>query len=383
MAKPFVPSGGSSHASGGDTFWAFFPHFCAISSPWLNAGDVKLNILESSASQPIRHWCVSRRAARTGGAVASPEMPAASTGGAVVWVLPSCCLLRREHERLPEVEELGLAGADLVHLVHGRLKLWRYLLAFALPGLFLGGEVQDHGVRTVIVTHRDAADHVGTKFRPFVCVLGHQFPCPLRVGATALHDLHEASRVRVALQVESHIGAVLEGHAAVEQLLHLGPPFALLGAIAVAPGRLLGLETDNRDVPAVVSRSPGGPQPAVRTGPQLLHPPFGGRLHRLRIGHLAFDHLSEHVEPPSCALDYFYLSTLRPPHSGVNGTRPQPGKFLQQIRWRDTALEDSVVVQGPGAGNFCCDVNQVLGILLRCRSDVCSIDDRIPQLSSG
>src|SRR5215204_1214878 len=77
-------------------------------------------------------------------------------------------LLRREDDRLPEVEELGLTGADLVHLLHVGLQLWRYLLAFAFPGVRLGSEVHDHGVRTAIMSHGHASDHVGTKCGPLV-----------------------------------------------------------------------------------------------------------------------------------------------------------------------------------------------------------------------
>src|SRR5215210_3253322 len=101
------------------------------------------------------------------------------------------------------------------------------------------------------------------------------------------------------MQVEGHVVTVLEGRFAVEQLLSFRPPAALLGSIAVALGSLLGLETDHRDVPAVVSRTPCRAEPAVRAWRQVPHPPIGSRLHRLRVGYLALDHLSEHVEPLS------------------------------------------------------------------------------------
>src|SRR5215212_10030587 len=100
--------------------------------------------------------------------------------------------------------------------------------------------------------YRDAADHVGPEGGPLVGVLTHKLLGSFWVGAAALHDLDEAGLIWVAMQVESHIVAVLKGRPALEQLLGLRPPFALLRTIAIAAGRLLGLETDNRDESAVV-----------------------------------------------------------------------------------------------------------------------------------
>src|SRR5919108_6219187 len=80
---------------------------------------------------------------------------------------------------LGEVEELGLADAEPLHLLHLGLQLrWR-LLALALAGLRLGGEVHRHGVGPALVAHGNAADDVGTEGGPRRGVLAHELPRPV------------------------------------------------------------------------------------------------------------------------------------------------------------------------------------------------------------
>src|SRR6266498_2137112 len=110
--------------------------------------------------------------------------------------------------------------------------------------------------------YRDATDHVGAERRPFVRVLGHQFPGAVRVGAAALHDLHEAGLVWVALHVDRDVVAAADGGPAVVELLRVGPPLVLLGPLAVATGRVLRLEADHRDGPAVLGDPTRGAEPA-------------------------------------------------------------------------------------------------------------------------
>ena len=168
-----------------------------------------------------------------------------------------------------EVEELGHADAERVHLLHLGLQLGGRLLALALAGLLLGGEVDRHGVGAAVVGDGDAAEDVGAEGGPVGGVLGHELAGPVGVAAAALHDLDEAGGVGVADDVEDDVGAVLEGGLAGEQLGRLGPPAVLLGTVAVAAGGLLGLEAGQRDEAAVLGHPGGRAEPAGRTGSQV------------------------------------------------------------------------------------------------------------------
>src|SRR5215217_2090778 len=99
----------------------------------------------------------------------------------------------------------------------------------------------------------DATHDVGTELGPFVGVLVHELSRAFWIAAPALHDLHEACLVGIALNVDGDISAVFEGRLAVEELGRLGPPLVLFRAIAVAAGILFGFEADNRDGTAIFS----------------------------------------------------------------------------------------------------------------------------------
>jgi hypothetical protein len=158
---------------------------------------------------------------------------------------------------------------------------------------------------------RDAPDQFRTGKAPNLSeFLGHELLGPVGIGATALHDLDEASLVGVALHINSHVSTVTERGPALKQLLGLSPPLVLLRPLAVASGRLLGLEADDHDEPAVFGRSACRPEPASRAWGEIPHPLVGGGAQRLRVRCPALNHLSEHVNPPlgvSVEPDRLYL----------------------------------------------------------------------------
>src|SRR3954453_68501 len=114
--------------------------------------------------------------------------------------------LRGLEHRLPEGEEVRPADAELAHLLHGRLHLRRRLLAFALAGLGLRGEVEDLRPLAVVVTDRHAAGHVRTERGAGVRRhLRHELLDAVGIGDPALHDLDEAGLIGVALEFDGHI----------------------------------------------------------------------------------------------------------------------------------------------------------------------------------
>ena len=168
------------------------------------------------------------------------------------------------------------------------------LLALALAGRLLGGEVQRHRVAAAVVSGGHAAEDLRAERGPLARVLLHQLPGPVRVAAPALHDLDEAGVVRIADDVDGDVAAVAEGGLPGEQLGGLRPPPVLLGPVAVAAGRLLGLEAGQRDEPAVLGHAGRRAEPAGGTGCQLLDPPVERGTRLPGIGHLSLDHLDEH-----------------------------------------------------------------------------------------
>jgi hypothetical protein len=114
----------------------------------------------------------------------------------------------------------------------------------------------------------------------------------------ALDHLHEAGVVRVAREVDVDLVALDEGRLVGEHLRGLGPPGVLLGPVAVAPGRVLGLEPDHGDRLAGVGDPAGRAEPAGRAGSQLVGPPVHGRPQLVLVTDLALDDLHEHRDPP-------------------------------------------------------------------------------------
>src|SRR6476659_6753534 len=206
--------------------------------------------------------------------------------------------LRRDDRGLLEIEVFGLSDTELAHFLHLRLQLWRRYLAFAVASLGFGGEVHDHGVAAVFVADPHAAEHVGTERCPLVSVLVHQLTGPYRIAALALHDLHEAGLIWIALKVDRDVGAVLERGVTVENLGCLGPPLILLRTVAVATCVIFGVEADHRDGPSVLGDPAGTAKPASRARRKVLHPRVESGVQRLRIGRLALDDLNEHTKPP-------------------------------------------------------------------------------------
>src|SRR5664280_725156 len=66
---------------------------------------------------------------------------------------------------------------------------------------------------------------------------------------------------------------VLEGDVAAEQPCGFRPPLVLLRAFAVAPRRIVGLETGERDAGSVACDSRRRAQPSGGAGFEILHPP--------------------------------------------------------------------------------------------------------------
>src|SRR6266542_6266765 len=77
----------------------------------------------------------------------------------------------------------------------------------------------------------------------------------------------------------------------------LGPPLVLFVSVAVALGRLLGLEAGQRDEPAVLGHSGGRAEPAGGTWRQLLNPPVERGARLPGVGYLSLNDLDEHREP--------------------------------------------------------------------------------------
>src|SRR5205814_2743284 len=99
----------------------------------------------------------------------------------------------------------------------------------------------------------------------------------------------------------------------------LHPPLALLGPVAIAPGRLLGLKAGQPDEPAIPGHPRGRSEPAWRAGRQPLRPQVERGVHLLRVAHLASDYLNKHRQPPPFGPSFSQLGsypTLRPPTAG-------------------------------------------------------------------
>src|SRR5581483_11309311 len=94
------------------------------------------------------------------------------------------------------------------------------------------------------------------------------------------------------------VAALPERHA-VDVLLGLRPPGALLLAAAVAPGRRFRLEPGRDDDAAVVGHAARAAEEADSTGPHLLVPAVGLAAQAAGICRRPRDHLDEHRPPPA------------------------------------------------------------------------------------
>src|SRR6266542_2297378 len=112
-----------------------------------------------------------------------------------------------------------------------------------------------------------------------------------------LDHLHEAGVVRAALLEGVHPRPVVEDH--VGQVLgRPAPPGVLLGAVALAAGRLHGIEADHGDEATVVGGPRRGAEPAFRVRLQLGPPAVQLVLETVRIGRPTLNNLNEHPAPP-------------------------------------------------------------------------------------
>ena len=181
MAKPFVLSGAPFHASGGETFWAFFLNFCAISDrhQTLETSTEHPSILRLAGSAAQRYPAWPRSAPRRRPRNAWSIRRAAAVGRVPCfgdWARGS-----------------GAAGGRRTqarrrrpfHLVHGGLQSGGTLV-FALPVLSLRGEVEDHGVGTIVVAHM-TLPNASDETMPTCLGSCPWFSRPFRFGATALH----------------------------------------------------------------------------------------------------------------------------------------------------------------------------------------------------
>ena len=100
--------------------------------------------------------------------------------------------------------------------------------------LLLGGEVERHGPRVAVsCLDVERAEDVGAVLLEVDGVVVHELASPPGVVRPALHDLHEPRRVRVTLEVDVDLGAVVELRLAVEELRRLLPPRCLFRSAAV------------------------------------------------------------------------------------------------------------------------------------------------------
>ena len=118
------------------------------------------------------------------------------------------------------------------------------------------------------------------------------------IDAGDLHELHEAGVVRPTGKEVRDVAGLAELDWTVEQLLGLRPPRALLGAVAVRPRRILGLEPCEGDDATVGGDASGRSDIALGAGLELSDPLVELRPKTLGVRGLAFDHLHEHDVPP-------------------------------------------------------------------------------------
>src|SRR3954471_11120662 len=133
------------------------------------------------------------------------------------------------------------------------------------------------------MAYADAADNVWTKIGPFVRVLVHELTGSFWIAALALHDLHEARLIWIAVNVDGYVGAVGESRVAVEKLRGLRPPPVLLGTVAIAARILFGIEANNRDGPPILGDAAGTTKPPSRAWREIFCPLLQSGIQSLRV----------------------------------------------------------------------------------------------------
>src|SRR6478735_3770690 len=160
----------------------------------------------------------------------------------------------------------------LVHVGHLLLHLGRHVLLLALTGICLGAERHRLREPAIGVDRDGAAEDVGPLRVEGVHRHVAHHPELLLVADAPLDDLDELRVVRPAVEHHRHVVTVVEGDAAVEALLGVGPPGALLGAFAVAHRRLARVEADDADELVVVVDAVRAAEPAGRAWLELFAP---------------------------------------------------------------------------------------------------------------
>src|ERR1019366_1851907 len=105
----------------------------------------------------------------------------------------------------------------------------------------------------------------------------------------------EPGVVRAAVQEHHRLVAVVEGHLAIEALLGLRPPRALLGAGRVARCGLLGLEPHHADERVVVGDAVRPTEPALCRRSHLLAPHIYLPVQCVRVAAGALNDLDKHL----------------------------------------------------------------------------------------
>ncbi len=113
----------------------------------------------------------------------------------------------------------------------------------------------------------------------------------------ALDHLDEAGVVGAAVEEHHHVVAVVEGDLALEALLHLLPPLALLGRGGVLRRGLARLEPYDGHELAVVGDAVGTAQPACCGGSEGVAPFITELVEPGRVAALTLDDLDEHRTP--------------------------------------------------------------------------------------
>ena len=200
----------------------------------------------------------------------------------------------RAEDRVLEVEVRDVPH-QLPALFHLRADLLRRLCRLAVARGVLGAEVDGLDVAPVIGVHHEPADDVRPPLLDHRVVPLHERFHPLYVVAATTHDLHESGVIRPATKPFGDRVRVEEVGFAVEVRRDPGEPFALLRPLAVRLGGLSRLETGQRDEPAVLGDSAGGPEPPAGAGTQVLLPTVERGTQTVLVLHLRLDDLNEHV----------------------------------------------------------------------------------------
>ena len=173
------------------------------------------------------------------------------------------------------------------------------LLALVRTGFCFTREVVHLDRRGLASPHPHPTDEIGA---PRACVLFELLVQILHHRAAgagrSLHHLDEPGVVRAPAEELLDIFGVGERDRAVEALLGLRPPRALLGALAVGLGGSGRLEASDGKADAVVGHAAGAAHEAGSSRTEFGLPSVHLAVQSGLVGHLALDDLHKH-DPPS------------------------------------------------------------------------------------